>query len=765
MKTQLLGTLLVLSATLLAACDTTDAPAGPDRLTLGPVQTLPAGEVRYQRHAAIAWGRGSYLVAWQDGYSGVGGRSEIRAIRLDAEGRPLDDRPIVVCKHDQVVENPTVAWADGRWLVAWSDLRNGRDWDVWARWIAADGTPGGAFPVAGGPGSQANPSAGSDRAAMFLLAWQDFASGEYFDIRAARVVHGLRTFEGTSRLLESAGRPVATVAEPVVVMPRGERPQVVADGVDFVVAQKAYAVRVARSGKPTTDAELLWRTKQVLTPTLASAWGRTVLLINTEPSPDPWGWGGNGAIVGVTVGPDAKSPEMADYFAKHSLRQMSGLSADGRIVNVIDRARWLNRPGWPMGTPGGLKHTREGTWPHGQVAAAHNGRSLVVVWPRAKFHDKNQLSNHDLYLRRVAPGWAPVDRAKLRIADGPTDEIDPVLAAGPTGDVLLAWEQVAPAGGIRIHYRVVREAEDTAPPAVDYVVPLDDGRVAVGFDEPIAPATVSAAAFVLDDVQVTAAEFNADPRFEAREVILTTATKLAPGQDYTLRITGLADRSPAANATQGRAVDFELPPGRPSRSGYVENWLLLGPVPNAWDRDWLNPAKVRPAPGASLDVGEGDELRETYRALVDAEQWRQRHATEDYAPMFAPTHQWQQVESGGDVVLPISREFNELEQAAAFAHVYVWSPAGRPAVLRVDSSDGHAAWLNGKLLYKDATGEDFRGFNDYTNQTPVKLDAGWNRLLIRVENRFGRWRAAAQFVDAGDQPLHGLTYSTSPPKR
>ena len=114
-----------------------------------------------------------------------------------------------------------------------------------------------------------------------------------------------------------------------------------------------------------------------------------------------------------------------------------------------------------MGRPGGFKGTEEGTWPSGRVAAAYNGRSIIVVWNRAHIVDKQRLANRDLYLRRVTGAWTYADQAKIKIVAGPTEEVFPVLAAGTLGHALLAYETLHPKGGIGVEYRLLYEQETT----------------------------------------------------------------------------------------------------------------------------------------------------------------------------------------------------------------------------------------------------------------------------------------------------------------
>lgn len=151
------------------------------------VMPMP-GDARPQLNPAIAHdGKGTYLVVWQQGrFYHQSQRADILAARIDASGRVLDRQPIVVCNVEASQEQPQVVFSAGTFLVVWHDLRNGRDWDVYAARVSADGKvlePNG-FLVAGGAGNQASPApAPADDG--FLVVWQHY--DRYYRLQAALI--------------------------------------------------------------------------------------------------------------------------------------------------------------------------------------------------------------------------------------------------------------------------------------------------------------------------------------------------------------------------------------------------------------------------------------------------------------------------------------------------------------------------------------------------------------------------------------------------
>lgn len=702
--------ILVCSAAgLVGAQDFRRVPRLAPRLTMGEPTALPRRPILHQRRPAVAYGKGVYFIVWQEGYNGLGGASDILGLRLDQAGRAIDQAPIPICTNAAIQESPAVAYCDGQFLVAWSDFRNGTDYDLYATLVTAAGdvkTPDG-FLLSGGKGAQAEPAVASNGKDQFLVAWQDFRSREYMSIFAARVA------ARSGEVMDKDG---------FIAMPRGEKPVVVHTGGTYVVGQKWYAALVGENGAIKKESWQLWNSKTVLLPAATTAWGKALVFFNTEPWQDPWGWGGNGAIIGVSVTPDGQSPEAGRIRGQGNL---SALEADGKVINCLDAARWRNHTGWPMGMPGGFKGTHEGTWPNGPVAAAYNGRSAVVVWSRAHVMDRRRLVNRDLYLRRVLDGWAYTDATKVRIVAGPTDESTPVLAAGPPGDLLLAYETVLEEGGVAIEYRLLTEEEDRDPPAVAYVAPLADDRMLVAFDEPVDPATAGQAAhYAIDGLAVKSATFNTDHRALQREVILETDPQTR-GRTYTLTVTGVRDQSANANAAAGKPFEYLAKPGTFERSDFVARWAVRGTFPNKWDQKYIDPAAVRPSPGKDG---------------------------------------WRAVECGGGCVLDLVKVFGPSDNATAYANAYVFSEKDRDVLVRIDSNDGNRAWLNGVVINSDPMEEGAgRGFHDYTNEVPARLKAGWNQLTVRVGNRVGFWLLAVQVTDWRKRPIRDLTWQLENP--
>lgn len=121
---------------------------------------------------ALAWGGGVYLLAWQ---AGRNEKADIVGLRLDKAGKPLDLKPLTICGAKDTQERPRVAFSGGVFLVAWHDLRNAKDWDVYAARVTPEGTladPDG-IAVADAERNQCEPGLCWDGKA-FQVLWRGF---------------------------------------------------------------------------------------------------------------------------------------------------------------------------------------------------------------------------------------------------------------------------------------------------------------------------------------------------------------------------------------------------------------------------------------------------------------------------------------------------------------------------------------------------------------------------------------------------------------
>lgn len=184
---------------LLAAllCGVAHSGEGGEALTAETL--LPSYEVKGKEDAyfpAAAGGKDGFLVVWQAGRIAEGslvtgkgepaGAGDIVAARVGFDCKLLDAKPFVVSSAADLQEKPAVAYGGGVYLAVWQDLRNGKDYDVYAARVSSDGKtldPDGVL-IGGGAHNQAEPAVAFD-GKDFLVVWQDFGTGKY-------AIHGAR---------------------------------------------------------------------------------------------------------------------------------------------------------------------------------------------------------------------------------------------------------------------------------------------------------------------------------------------------------------------------------------------------------------------------------------------------------------------------------------------------------------------------------------------------------------------------------------------
>ena len=92
----------------------------------------------------------------------------------------------------------------------------------------------------------------------------------------------------------------------------------------------------------------------------------------------------------------------------------------------------------------------------------------------------------------------------------------------------------------------------------------------------------------------------------------------------------------------------------------------------------------------------------------------------------------------------------------------VWSAEARDARLELGSDDGAKVWLNGRLVY-EFNGR--RAHETLRDKTPIKLDAGWNTLLVKVVEADGPWAVSCAVRDPDGKPLEDLKVQAEPPPK
>jgi hypothetical protein len=414
-------TRLLLAVILLApSLDAADLHVGESRIVAqGPAIVNPRA----------AFGAGNYLVIWQEGYptAGAGG---IRAVRLKASSlEPLDAQPIMVCPQGAAPESPAVAYADGAFLIAWQDFRNGTDYEIHAALLDATTGRGKGMDISvrSAPGNQVKPAVASD-GKTFLVVWQEPAGSSGYGVRGIRI-------SSAGRLLDS---------EPIICAQTGTSPAAAGFGGRFLVtwsildgrAATAAALVDAGTGNLMKPLGTINTVCAEGTSAAAGESGDFAVVSARGSYPNPWGWPGPGAVLASRVFRDGSTPESRlDYGPR-----LSNLCAR-TVPNVIDAATWgKTSQSWDAGAVGGFPGTADGLWPHGRpaVARAWDGVCLFAWVKGAITSDRLTLTDLSVWLRGVDARTLSPRVAERRITGhAAMEETSPILVSGPAGEVLL----------------------------------------------------------------------------------------------------------------------------------------------------------------------------------------------------------------------------------------------------------------------------------------------------------------------------------------
>jgi len=160
---------------------------------------------RIQRQPAAAWAGEVCLVAWCDGTRQADSpTADIYCARVDGAGKPLDPTGIRVCGAADLQEWPAVASDGSSFLVVWQDFRNGRDYDIYAARVGADGRvldPDG-FAVCARAGNQARPAV-AFAGGNWIVVWMDARQYPVYGLYAARVSPEGKVLDADGRAIDA----------------------------------------------------------------------------------------------------------------------------------------------------------------------------------------------------------------------------------------------------------------------------------------------------------------------------------------------------------------------------------------------------------------------------------------------------------------------------------------------------------------------------------------------------------------------------------
>jgi len=272
------------------------------------------------------------------------------------------------------------------------------------------------------------------------------------------------------------------------------------------------------------------------------------------------------------------------------------------------------------------------------------------------------------------------------------------------------------------------------------------------------------AGFRIEDAGARVVEANGRPAAEAREHLrgivenaLRLAdspqaaraipdTELAEQRNKLVQVQARLDEGEVAYAWQALTADWRLwefwHDILPNAAG-LRAYMVVGPFPNTRDAEAF---AARGLVEENVLAGDVDFSR-TYTGLAAGRKegevaWRSvRTAAREGVPNY----------------LDLSKVFVPADWCLAYALVHVYAPSERDAVLSVGSDDGIRVWVNGTEVMNAYTRRKAEPGQDTAQ---VTLRRGWNRVLVKLENRVGGWGFFLEFLGSDEQPMPDLVYST-----
>ncbi|MCS6861541.1 MAG: HEAT repeat domain-containing protein, partial [Abditibacteriales bacterium] len=147
-------------------------------------------------------------------------------------------------------------------------------------------------------------------------------------------------------------------------------------------------------------------------------------------------------------------------------------------------------------------------------------------------------------------------------------------------------------------------------------------------------------------------------------------------------------------------------------AGFIAHWWTLGPIP---DRNAL-----RQKDTIATDTA------------PNLSQWK-------YVRLEDPTG-----------MVDLERVVARQDNVGAYLYAEVISDVARDVVFKIGSDDDVVVWLNGKQIHKNLTD---RAWQVDADQVAARLEAGVNRLLVKVLQGGGQWAVSVRITDKDGRPL------------
>jgi hypothetical protein len=216
----------------------------------------------------------------------------------------------------------------------------------------------------------------------------------------------------------------------------------------------------------------------------------------------------------------------------------------------------------------------------------------------------------------------------------------------------------------------------------------------------------------------------------------------------------------------------------------IRNWNVIGPFPNADDAGFETvyppetefnagiPAKAGIQP-AVIPAKAGIQPEKMYPGLRgDLVGWKRYYGDEPYLTL-GHWNIWMETEGGpfddSAHIVQFNRALGTSGQPwiVSYALTYLYSPKDQQAKFVLAADNWVKVWLNHQQVFTRLRHNFWYEMNDnWADQIPVELRAGWNEVLLKVG--LGRGAASGYYgftfrvADSGGKTLHSITQGMLP---
>jgi hypothetical protein len=109
---------------------------------------------------------------------------------------------------------------------------------------------------------------------------------------------------------------------------------------------------------------------------------------------------------------------------------------------------------------------------------------------------------------------------------------------------------------------------------------------------------------------------------------------------------------------------------------------------------------------------------------------------------------WREIQGDETGYVRLNPHFQPNDWVAAYVQAFLHSPDDRRAVLLLGADDGHVLWVNGERV-SERQGRNISVPDEL--EVGVRLQAGWNRILLKVADLDGGWAFHLRAADPGGE--------------